>query len=239
MFLLLVIVVILHQTYATIHNKLDRWPLRTVYLRIVECIGRTVIMPAIVLYYLSQIPHDESSTGTQGIIAVVLLASGFILCREVFGIHATWKMALRALTEKVNHEDTVLKDMSWVELLVLNTWRFGVFSTSPIYLSRVLMDSKKLDVDFVADVKLRNVAAMQDLSGSGTSTATKSREEGLRNRRDSNSANRDTMAIAMCELPNRSEQPVGNPMTFRQDIEIARSSSFSIRGVSVDSDDET
>lgn len=172
MYLLLVIVVILHQVYATTHNKLDRWPLRVFYLRLVECIGRTCLLPAIVLYYLNEIPKEETSSSADAVVSVVLAASVVIFVREVFGLRSAWTGALRGLLHKINSEETVVKDLSWVELLVVNAWKFGVLSTSPHLVGRLLQKQERLEEDFVKDVKLRNLGQISDLTASKPPTRT-------------------------------------------------------------------
>jgi hypothetical protein len=51
MFLLLVVVCTLHQVYATASEKVDRWPLRLIYMRLVEFIGRSLLMPAVLITF--------------------------------------------------------------------------------------------------------------------------------------------------------------------------------------------
>lgn len=163
MFLLLVIVVILHQAYATLYEKLDRWPLRIVYLRLLECTGRTFVLPAIILYYMNEIPDTLSKSTQDVVVGMVFAATSIILFREYFGLRSSWKSALRGLIDKVNHEDTVVKDLSWVEIFVLNVWKFGVFSTSPHLLGKFLQNQHKLEVDMTDDVKLRNLGVITDI----------------------------------------------------------------------------
>ncbi len=55
MFLSLVLVCTMHQVYATLHEKADRWPLRIVYLRVIEMAGRTCLISTILLYFLTTI----------------------------------------------------------------------------------------------------------------------------------------------------------------------------------------
>lgn len=162
MFLLLVVVVILHQVYATLHTKLDRWPMRIFYLRVVECVGRTGILPAIVLYFFQEIPAGANAEGKTAIIAVIITATGIIFIRELFGLKSSWKHSMILLIEKVNAEETLVTDLSWVEILVVNITRFHEFSTSPMHIGKVLQSKDKLAVDFVSNVRLRNIAQVDD-----------------------------------------------------------------------------
>ncbi len=62
MFLLLVIVVTAHQTYATLTEKQEQWPLRKLYLRLIEFGGRTFIFPIVLSFYLYQINDPDTQT---------------------------------------------------------------------------------------------------------------------------------------------------------------------------------
>ncbi len=50
MYLLLVIVIGLHQVYATLKMKEDRWPLRGIALRAIEFFGRVFFLPFVMIY---------------------------------------------------------------------------------------------------------------------------------------------------------------------------------------------
>ena len=52
MFLLLVALAIVHQLYTTLSRKQAMWPLRAIYLRLMQATGRVVVFPIVILMYL-------------------------------------------------------------------------------------------------------------------------------------------------------------------------------------------
>lgn len=167
MFLVLVLVVVIHQMYTTLQDKQDRWPLRQVYLRMLECFGRTVLLPFIVCYFLNIMP---SALGTyssrlhirKAIVGVVLALSSIIFVREAAGLHASCVHALESLIVKVNAKETTVHDLSWIECLIVNIWKFGVISVSPQFLIFVLQHREEVDLGFKQRLSLRQESFLRE-----------------------------------------------------------------------------
>lgn len=163
MFFMLVCVITLHQIYATLNEKQERWPLRTFSLRVIETLGRCLVVPFIVIYFVDTIPVTTSKEEKNAIIYSAIAISITVFSREVFGLRHSWKVSLQGLFKKVNEDDTTVADVSWLELLILNWWKFDKLSISTVYLGNLLAKHEKLDTDFRTTVSLKNVTALQDL----------------------------------------------------------------------------
>eukprot|EP01037_Dinobryon_pediforme_P036136 gene36136-42929_t len=87
MFLLLCVVVALHQMYATLYEKTETWPLRVVYLRLIEMFGRCFTPPAIIFYFLGTIEFGSQSL-RNAMIVIVVTSMSILLVREVYGVRS-------------------------------------------------------------------------------------------------------------------------------------------------------
>lgn len=160
---MLVIVVVVHQMYATVIVKKEHWPLRVFVLRVLEFFGRVCMLPMIVFYFLIQIPSATDSTSRQQIVAVTVTIVILVGFREFTGLYKAWLLSLEGLIEKINQPDLALKDLSKVELFIANRCFFHVWSTSPRYISQCLESGKGLVVDIRSGVQMRHVVKMTAL----------------------------------------------------------------------------
>jgi hypothetical protein len=80
MFFLLVAVVSLHQIYQTL-SKQDKWPLRVVACRLIECFGRAFLVPFLVSFYMFRIEQLPTF-----VLVPLLLFVSFIGYREFYGL---------------------------------------------------------------------------------------------------------------------------------------------------------
>eukprot|EP01034_Spumella_vulgaris_P036563 gene36563-45091_t len=111
MFLLLVLVVALHQTYVTVHDKHETWPLRLFYMRTIEWLGRTAVFPAVILYYLSEITGIAPMT-YRLMQSIVITVTIIVFFRESQGVKKAAQESLKNLLTKVNASETKIKDLS-------------------------------------------------------------------------------------------------------------------------------
>jgi hypothetical protein len=162
MFLLLVLAVVLHQAYATMIDKADRWPLRTLLLRLIECTGRITIFPIAGYFFISGI-GDLSHMLLWGMILVILPVTGFIATREFFGVWKAKRDALNGLLAKINGPSLKVEELSKIEIFVFNLWMFRLVSTSPDRIASEL--SKYGEIVNVREQKidLRHFSTAQDL----------------------------------------------------------------------------
>lgn len=125
MFFLLVIVVTLHQLYSTLIFKNENWPLRGVFLRLIECVGRVLLFPLILLYYMLQI-----NTFSYSILFTMVIGVTAIGLREAFGLSKAIRVSTKKLVEKANNTELKIVDFSKLEIVILNLLLFGKFSFS-------------------------------------------------------------------------------------------------------------
>jgi hypothetical protein len=186
MFLLLVFVCILHQAYATLSEKVDRYPLRPVVLRLTETLGRLTIFPAVVGFYISTV--DEISPGFDiTMIVMTGVACAGIAIQEYLENRRILRESLLRLLEKVNDPEMKISDLSTNELLVFNVWKFKRLSTSPMHLAAALRNGP-IAPPHSETVKLRNMTALDDLiksdkastDGSTTSASTTGNAKSVR-----------------------------------------------------------
>lgn len=243
MFLLLIVVVTLHQVYSTVEEKKDNFPLRILYMRLIEAIGRIFLMPCIVIYFSNSIPMADGAKTSTAIVYTAIALAIVVGGREMIGIRDKYLKSLSALINKVNHEETTLKDITPIELLVINYWKFNKMSTSPEYLSELFSNGKRLHTNFQESQSLKNVAKLKNLM-----------EGNNNNNNDRDGNNRRTglspLEIQMINLRNSSinHEDVNNPMRFEAQfvengsnlpsLESGRMSVMSKNNAEVDSDDE-
>jgi hypothetical protein len=154
MFFLLVAVVSLHQVYSTLTNKKDKWPLRSVALRLIEYIGRVFLLPFIIVYYFLRIDPLPATIVLPAAIIVV-----FIWYRESFGLWKITQVAIQNLIDKANHPDSKLIDFSKGEIFLLNYLLFHRISFHFQDIANHLLSKGQLDLKNPRDLSpnLRDV----------------------------------------------------------------------------------
>ncbi len=172
MFLLLVAVVSMHQIYATLKQKVDRWPLRAVVLRIIEFTGRVIILPFIVVYFLTMITYHDELMTSQAMIGLTSAVTFIIAIQEVFGVKKCIIGSVDALIEKVNNPETTVKDLSLAEFVVLNWMQFKTISTSKLLVAKELQEKGSLSRFSAAALQIKHLASASDLLVSSTTAAT-------------------------------------------------------------------
>jgi hypothetical protein len=117
-FIILVIVVGFHQLVDRIHVKKVEWPLRKLYVRIVEFLGRVVIIPSVVAYFLSAFPNNLVTETKNFLISITVICFTAIVIREYPGVSKSYKTALQKVEEKLNSDEA--KKISKIEALFYN-----------------------------------------------------------------------------------------------------------------------
>jgi hypothetical protein len=165
MFLLLVLVVTFHQIYATAIESQSRWPLRKIYLILIELVGRTSLPPAIIGFFLQTIKFGRADSRAF-ILVVTVLYSIIVFIRESFAVKRVWEEALRDLMEKVNKPELEEHQFSTPEALVINMKAFGILSTSRYRISKELAETGKIEfMPRKVRPQLRNIYNMDVLLG--------------------------------------------------------------------------
>ncbi len=163
MYFMLVLITILHQTYATLNEKLDRWPLRLIYLRLIEICGRVFVLPAVIIYFVEYIPVSNDPIYDTLLMAVSLFIAGCIFIREMFGLRSNVYDAMRNLTEKCNAADLRVSDLSWVEALAMNLFHFKTFSFTKLLISDYLQRNGAFPVKVRKPLHLKNLSSLMSL----------------------------------------------------------------------------
>lgn len=177
MFLLLCGVVTLHQIYATMYEKCEKWPLRFALIRLIELGGRTFVPTFIFGYFLLNLEFFGNEMQT--VLFYTLIAIGIsIFYRELFGLKSACDIALDNLVLKVNDPECSLNSLAAMELFVLNRVLFRTWSTSPMKLSEELSLKGKVVLDSKKRIRLKNAFAVNSLlnSISGKSSSSKSND---------------------------------------------------------------
>lgn len=174
MFLLLCVVVSLHQIYATLYEKVETWPLRLIYMRIIELVGRCFLPPAIIFYFLATIEFGSSSL-RDAIMSLVIVSVSGLFIGEMFGVRAAYYHAMELLVLKTNRPDLTTKELSWMEIVMLNRYLFGVWSTSLQLIANEITQKGYVHFEKPTSVTLHNMNSLSHVMGvSGPSLSTPS-----------------------------------------------------------------
>lgn len=212
MFLLLVAVVSMHQVYATLQDKVDRWPLRIIALRVIETLGRVMVPCIIIFYFQSTISYFEDSRPITTAFTIVIATILFM--REVFGIRNAYDLAIQGLFAKVNREDCTVAEVSKIESFVLNRLLFRKYSFE---LERLAKELATKSIGFQSEkdrgVYLRNLHQMDELMGATKTGSTTNRESIAAASRNLNKNERSSLLHPGVELTDISGS--NNPMLHR------------------------
>lgn len=162
MFLLLIAVISSHQIYATLVEKIQRWPMRILILRLIEAAGRIVVPSVIILYFQTTINYF-SSVDKNSIIIFVVFGALALSVRESYGIRKSYEKSIRGVFDKINKEDCTISRLSWDEIFILNYLLFKKYSFSVEELAKELSRRHTIEFDFGKEkVYLRNLEQIEE-----------------------------------------------------------------------------
>lgn len=147
MFFLLVAVVALHQLYSTLTFKHEEWPLRLVFLRLIESTGRVLLFPLIIIYYMIQInsfSYPLFFSMTVGVLTIAI--------RELFGLSKVITVSSKKLLEKANNKNLKIIDFSKLEIFILNLMLFEKVSFSFRFIANNLLEQGELTLQTKRDL---------------------------------------------------------------------------------------
>ena len=129
-FVLLSICVFCHQLVVNSQRKVEKWPFRAVIIRLVEFMGRILVIPISIVYFSEVFSNDDFQETTKKMVIVFFTLFSLVCVREFFGVRKSIRVAISKIAEKVD-EDKL--ECSWIELLALNMYYFKVinFTTEP------------------------------------------------------------------------------------------------------------
>eukprot|EP00597_Dinobryon_sp_UTEXLB2267_P002650 CAMPEP_0170068238 /NCGR_PEP_ID=MMETSP0019_2-20121128/7280_1 /TAXON_ID=98059 /ORGANISM="Dinobryon sp., Strain UTEXLB2267" /LENGTH=418 /DNA_ID=CAMNT_0010275817 /DNA_START=434 /DNA_END=1690 /DNA_ORIENTATION=- len=142
-FLIILLAAIFHVMFGTLVKKIDIWPLRILYVRLIETSGRVFVIPFMLLYFSfliqGMVPITKALMISGAIIGAVVIA-----IREAPGVRSAYHKSLAMLTEKANNKEVKVCDLSFLEMFVLNVVHFNKVSFSFMDLSHHLFHHKEL-----------------------------------------------------------------------------------------------
>lgn len=162
MFLLLCFVVAMHQAYATLFEKVEVWPLRLLYLRLIELIGRCFVPPAIIFYFLETIEFGDRHVRV-GMTATTVVLISVLFVREVFGVRSAYYKAIEGLVEKFNRATLTTKEVSYGEILALNTYFFKKVSFSWEDIANELTLKGRLHFEKPTSIMVKNMSSLANV----------------------------------------------------------------------------
>jgi hypothetical protein len=164
MFLLLIVISLSHQVYYSWHEKLDEYPARSIFLRLIEMMGRIAIFPIVLFYFLSSIKMDSQSTELIFTVLGILIPI-VIFYREAPMLRAVFSKSLKAVIEKAAKEETTLEEMTYAEIFLINWNVFHVISFKPILISTELREKHTLEWKSKYDTKLTDTHKIKQKLG--------------------------------------------------------------------------
>lgn len=97
-------------------------------------------------------------------VIIVFIVTSFI--REYFGVRGAFIRSMHSLVNKMNNDEIKLNNLSKVELLLFNLWRYKKFTTSPMLISEELLNKGKIIIkDENKSIKLIHLQFFHDLFG--------------------------------------------------------------------------
>lgn len=167
MFLMLFVVTICHQIYSRLFVKCAQWPLRLIAVRLIEVVGRSIVLPLVIFTFAATVGFNKTTINEVGIEVGVLLVSITIFCKELQGLHVTVHSALKGLLDKVNKDDVLVGELSWLELVVVNLWIFRSASLSSSRLAEHLAKYGSIGKDVTPSLSLKNAFSLNAMLRGG------------------------------------------------------------------------
>ncbi len=115
--------------------KIHQWPLRIIYSRLLDIVGRVGVFPVVLSCYLTTIQNSFPPPIIMMLQGVCYTVAALILTRELFGMRKSVTAALGLLMMKINDPNVKIDRLSPIEITVFNLWMFRVFSRSPLLLT--------------------------------------------------------------------------------------------------------
>lgn len=146
MFVALFICCNLHQLIIRLRlqEKLSKWPLRKLYIRGLELMGRVAVIPIVIAVFLTTfdlVPTVMSQAQFVSACVLVSLFTAFILIREI----GDMKKVLRRVHAAIRVKMGALEDLSRPELYLFNYMEYNMISDSRHYYMDSKAKSAKID----------------------------------------------------------------------------------------------
>lgn len=134
MFLMVSMVIFLHQFTTRLILKADHLPMRMVYARLLECFGKVFVIPVVFFFFAYKFPPFLSYHFRVVLAILVLCFAIMVAMREYTGLRRTLKDALVFIRNKI--EKPAGHELSTIEVATFNYFTFGVCSRSAAHYHR-------------------------------------------------------------------------------------------------------
>lgn len=166
MFFLIVVAVSLHQFSSRLKSKEDRYPLRMLALRIIEIMGKVLVVPGVLVsFFWTFTDIDSNGQWRDMVTAVCSVTASYILLREWAGWKSDVAKALVLLRVKMEREAAknsredkdegtgdnkvegqeglLSTPLTAVEIFFFNRKTYGIISGSILHLQRQLEEQRQ------------------------------------------------------------------------------------------------
>ena len=128
MFLMVVIIIFVHQIVSRLSAKVKQHPLRQLALRILEIGGKTLLMPGFIIAFIMVFPQIGSEAKRVFVICIACGVSLYIFIRELNGFNHDLVNVMSLLRAKI--DNPAANKITSLEILVFNGVMFRTFSRS-------------------------------------------------------------------------------------------------------------
>ena len=125
-FLIILLAAAFHVMYCTLNDKKDMWPLRVLYLRLIEFSGRVFLMPFLLIFFAYSVAGVTPQNKLLMFVGAIV-SGGIILIRETPGLRSALVNSIKKVDEKFARHGASGR-LSLLEKLVVNLYRVGKFS---------------------------------------------------------------------------------------------------------------
>ena len=129
MLLILFFIISAHQMNFTLYEKMELYPLRGVVIRVAESIGRVGVFPLVIFLFLYRITSTPLLI-KQITISLGIIIDGAVLYREVFAVGRIVRASLVLLDAKITNPELNWNEVTAIEIIVFNFYKFGRFTKS-------------------------------------------------------------------------------------------------------------
>jgi len=122
-------------------EKVQKWPLRMLYIRLLEMFGRVCIIPIIISCFFYDFRGNYTLSTIFKISFSVSIFVIFVAMREYISLASTFREVILDINGKCDQ----LSDLSIVEILIFNVMTYGVVSTTIHHHLRVVGNNDRLN----------------------------------------------------------------------------------------------
>ena len=126
--------VFVHQLSTRLMAKSEAFPLRAVFVRGIECLGKVIIIPGMVLYFGIKFPTAGSPAFRALMATLCFVWMGVVMSRESVGLKGVYAAAMISIRNKVNNPTQCT--LTRIEMLTFNLYYFNKCSRSAAHYHR-------------------------------------------------------------------------------------------------------